>query len=45
LASSLVSHLFHFHYFFQAIAVDEELCYDYGERDPETLRALPWLKE
>lgn len=23
----------------------EELLYDYGERDPRTLRAMPWLKK
>ena len=26
------------------IAVGEELCYDYGDRDPVALAAHPWLK-
>ena len=27
------------------LAVGEELLYDYGDRDPETVQALPWLGE
>ena len=29
----------------QDLQVGAELLYDYGERDPETLQALPWLTE
>lgn len=29
----------------QDIAAGEELSYDYGERDPSALRAMPWLKQ
>ncbi|XP_055339797.1 N-lysine methyltransferase KMT5A-like [Paramacrobiotus metropolitanus] len=27
------------------IAIDEELLYDYGDRDPKSLAAFPWLKQ
>ena len=27
------------------IPAGTELLYDYGDRDPETLRELPWLRE
>ena len=27
------------------IVAGSEILYDYGERDPETLRCLPWLTE
>ena len=29
----------------QVIKPNEELLYDYGERNPDTLKALPWLKQ
>jgi SET domain-containing protein len=29
----------------QQITPKEELLYDYGERNPDTLKALPWLKQ